>query len=151
MLQHDHIKSIYFYLFQHSSRDSGLPSDWEHERWNRQRSDSISGSEFGGRVQRKLSNTSCPPPVKSLPHSASVFDLNMNTPMQHGHHGFVPVQQVGKNSNYDLFWCTLSKKACMFILLNIQEGICWVFPIFTLWQASIFFFNLLKSINTKKV
>lgn len=78
---------------QVSSRDSGIPSDWEQERWNRQRSDSISGSDMGSKVQRKLSNTSCPPSVRGVPHSTSVFDLN--NPIQHNHHhGFVPVQQV---------------------------------------------------------
>ncbi|RZC33722.1 IBR domain containing protein [Asbolus verrucosus] len=74
------------------SRDSGYP-DWETEQWNsRLRSGSISGSESGARLQRKLSNTSCPPP-RGLPHSASVFDLNNAIPHHH-HHGFMPMQQA---------------------------------------------------------
>lgn len=72
---------------------SGFPSDWEQERWNRQRTDSISGSDFGVGSQRKLSNTSCPPSIKRMPHSASVFDLNNPMPQNH-QHGFMPVQQV---------------------------------------------------------
>ncbi|XP_044267798.1 E3 ubiquitin-protein ligase lubel isoform X5 [Tribolium madens] len=71
------------------SRDSGYP-DWDNE-WGRFRSGSISGSENGSRL-RKLSNTSCPPP-RSLPHSASVFDLN-NPMHHHHHHGFIPMQQA---------------------------------------------------------
>ncbi|XP_063922547.1 E3 ubiquitin-protein ligase lubel isoform X3 [Zophobas morio] len=75
------------------SRDSGYP-DWENEQWNnsRFRSGSISGSESGSRL-RKLSNTSCPPP-RSMPHSASVFDLNNTMPHHHHHHGFMPMQQA---------------------------------------------------------
>ncbi|CAG9771886.1 unnamed protein product [Ceutorhynchus assimilis] len=73
-----------------SSRDS-----WEQDQWQfRNRADSVSGSETGtSRISRKLSNTSCPPVGRNLPHSASVFDLN--NPMPHHHHGgFVPVQQA---------------------------------------------------------
>jgi E3 ubiquitin-protein ligase RNF31 len=74
------------------SRDSGYP-DWETEQWNsRFRSGSISGSDSGNRM-RKLSNTSCPPP-RTLPHSASVFDLNNTMPPHHHHHGFMPMQQA---------------------------------------------------------
>ncbi|CAH0557576.1 unnamed protein product [Brassicogethes aeneus] len=79
---------------QPPSRDSGYP-DWEIEQWNqRARSGSMSGSEFGGnRGQRKFSNTSLPP--NRLPHSASVFDLNMQQPVpHHHHHGFVPIQSA---------------------------------------------------------
>ncbi|XP_018564657.1 uncharacterized protein LOC108906015 isoform X2 [Anoplophora glabripennis] len=76
---------------QSLSRDSGYP-DWEQEQWNsRFRSGSISGSDAGR--QRKLSNTSCPPPGRGLPHSTSVFDLN-NPMAHHHHHNLVPMQQA---------------------------------------------------------
>lgn len=84
-------------ISQHSSRDSGFPSDWEQERWNRQRADSISGSDMGGRAQRKLSDISCPSSARGMPHSASVFDLNNPVQHNHPHHGFIPVQQVRHN------------------------------------------------------
>lgn len=115
---------INFFL-KHSSRDSGLPSDWEQERWNRQRADSVSGSDFGGRGQRKLSNTSCPPSVKTLPHSASVFDLNVNNQMQHlhPHHGFVPVQQVTLYFFFFLFFFNY-----LFIIISLNP--CHYFSLF---------------------
>ncbi|CAH2007149.1 unnamed protein product [Acanthoscelides obtectus] len=76
-----------------SSRDSGYP-DWDQERWRqRDRTGSISGSDFGGRVQRKNSSLSCPPPDRGMPLSTSVFDLN-NPMMHHQHHNFMPIQQA---------------------------------------------------------
>ncbi|XP_076270641.1 linear Ubiquitin E3 ligase isoform X1 [Rhynchophorus ferrugineus] len=80
---------------QPSSIDSGYP-DWEKDQWQmRNRTGSISGSETGSRLARKLSNTSCPPGNRALPHSTSVFDLNNSQPgMQHHHHGFIPIQQA---------------------------------------------------------
>ncbi|XP_060517510.1 E3 ubiquitin-protein ligase lubel-like isoform X3 [Cylas formicarius] len=77
---------------QPSSRDSGYP---EWDQWNRRsRTGSVSGSETGSRLSRKLSNTSCPPPGRVLPHSTSVFDLNNSLPHYHHHHGFLPMQQA---------------------------------------------------------
>lgn len=77
---------------QPSSRDSGYP-DWEQDQWPyRNRAGSVSGSDGGSRLTRKLSNTSCPPAVRGMPHSTSVCDLNNAAP--HHHHGFVPMQQV---------------------------------------------------------
>nr|CAH7713835.1 unnamed protein product [Callosobruchus chinensis] len=77
-----------------SSRDSGYP-DWDQERWRqRDRTGSISGSDFGGRVQRKNSNISCPPSSeRGMPLSTSVFDLN-NPMLHHHHHNFMPIQQA---------------------------------------------------------
>ncbi|XP_030754545.1 uncharacterized protein LOC115881269 isoform X2 [Sitophilus oryzae] len=78
---------------QPSSLDSGYP-DWEKDQWPmRNRTGSVSGSETGSRLVRKLSNTSCPPPNRGVPHSTSVFDLN-NAPVHHHHHGFIPMQQA---------------------------------------------------------
>lgn len=78
---------------QPSSRDSGYP-DWDQDqRGFRNRTGSVSGSDVGSRVSRKLSNTSCPPSARGLPHTTSVFDLN--NPMQYHNQGaFVPMQQV---------------------------------------------------------
>ncbi|KAJ8983783.1 hypothetical protein NQ317_000344 [Molorchus minor] len=43
--------------------------------------------------REKMSNISCPPQGRGIPHSTSVFDLN-NPMAHHHHHGFVPMQQA---------------------------------------------------------
>ncbi|ENN77278.1 hypothetical protein YQE_06104, partial [Dendroctonus ponderosae] len=91
---------------QPSGRDSGYP-DWEQDQWPyRNRADSVSGSDGGSRLTRKLSNTSCPPAARGMPHSASVFDLNNAAPHHHPH-GFVPMQQAHSMAqlNYPMPCC----------------------------------------------
>ncbi|XP_066156039.1 E3 ubiquitin-protein ligase lubel isoform X2 [Euwallacea fornicatus] len=90
---------------QSSNRESGYP-DWEQNRGLRHRTGSISGSDIGARVSRKLSNTSCPSSSnRGLPHSSSVFDLNNTVPYHH--HGFVPMQQAHSMAqlNYPMPCC----------------------------------------------
>ncbi|CAG9825410.1 unnamed protein product [Phaedon cochleariae] len=92
---------------QPSSRDSGYP-EWEMEDWNRRRAGSISGSDMEKQhLQRKLSNVSCPPGGRAVPHSASVMDLH-NNPMMYPHYpGFLPMQQAQSMAqlNYPMPYC----------------------------------------------
>nr|XP_023015110.1 titin isoform X1 [Leptinotarsa decemlineata] len=88
------LSSTVSHFDQPSSRDSGYP-EWEMDEWKKHhtRGGSITGSDVGNRVQRKLSNTSCPPHSRGVPLSASVFDLN-NPMLHHYQHGFLPMQQA---------------------------------------------------------
>lgn len=80
-----------FFVFKNRGGPYQEDNNWD----SRKRSGSISGSSIdaGSKLHRKLSNISCPPPGRGLPHSTSVFDLNSH--MHHQHmHGFAPMQQV---------------------------------------------------------
>ncbi|KAJ8960923.1 hypothetical protein NQ318_020223 [Aromia moschata] len=127
-----------------SSRDSGYP-DWEMDQWNsRLRSGSVSGSDAGRSLQRKLSNTSCPPQGRGVPHSASVFDLNNPMAHHHHHHPFMPMQQAQSMAhlNYPMPCCQgpwMNQCACddqrggSNLSLNVGPG---GYPVNPMWMGT---------------
>lgn len=81
------------------------------------RSGSVSGSEAGHpRLQRKFSNTSCPPNRNMM--STSVFDLNAPIMNHRPPHGY-PLQQV-------IYYVLFSLLQIYFIPVNLASNNLWI-------------------------